>query len=579
MSRRRLIVSQDVDTDVLVVGGGLAGAMAAIRARDFVDKVTLVEKSRVGASGCSTFAAGIYNVCLPPDDDPDLWAREVIECGVYMSDQVWTKLQAERGGGVAELLDRWGDEFGVRVFEKNADGSFVRRQSRGHVHTRHLVVNSLPMMKVLRRQMHRRKVALVERTMITDLVPDADGRIVGAVGFDYRSGEFYLFRAKTIVLAAGGCGFKAAFIGHKNLTGDLQAAAYRRGGVFTNMEQGGSNTCFRHCDIHGMNLFVNVGGKFVNGVGEEFMWAYNPKLGNRALLPELCLAFCREVKEGRGPIYLDATSAGPEDQDLCRKILPETFRVFGRVGVDPFLQRLEWVPVWYGTITTSGGLRIDIRCRTNLPGVYAVGDAAAQPVFGLGLGGVPLAFASVSGYLGGETAAREACGLGDVPLGQSVLERAEDLAQESVAPLTRQRGVTADTLILALQQILFPLEVCYIKEAGRLSAALNQFDALKGQASEMRASDLHDLVKANEVRNMITLGELFLRASLFREESRGYHCREEFPATDNEAWLKWVMLAQEGQAPKLWTEDVPTPLARPEAKRAIPYGVRRDKWQ
>ena len=149
-------------------------------------------------------------------------------------------------------------------------------------------------------------------------------------------------------------------MGHKNLTGDVLAAACRIGVTVQNMENVCSNTCARHFDIHGLNLFVNVGGKLTNGQGEEFMWSYQPDLGNRGRMQDLTLSFCQEVEMGRGPIFMDLTSASKADQALCRKILPETFATFAAAGIDPFSQKIEWMPAFMGTLNSGGGIRIDL---------------------------------------------------------------------------------------------------------------------------------------------------------------------------------------------------------------------------
>jgi succinate dehydrogenase/fumarate reductase flavoprotein subunit len=322
------IAVRKLDTDVLVVGGGLAGLMTAIRARELGAEVLVVDKAKVAKSGCSPFAAGIYNAVLP-EDDPVLWAKEVIEAGDFLNDQEWVSQHARLSYPIITMIDNWGKEQNLTVFERETNGNFVRRKSRGHIYSSHCVVNSLPMMEALWRQAKDRQVGFLERTMVTDLVKD-NGAVIGALGFNHRTGHIYELRARSTVLAAGGCGFKSIFIGHKNLTGDLKAAALRAGAVFKSMEQFESNTCYKGFDIHGMNLMINVGGRFINGRGEEFMPRYDPKLGNRALLSELALAFCQEVKAGRGPIYLDVTAASPEDRKLCRKILPETFKAWDR---------------------------------------------------------------------------------------------------------------------------------------------------------------------------------------------------------------------------------------------------------
>jgi succinate dehydrogenase/fumarate reductase flavoprotein subunit len=529
----------------------------------------LVDKAKVSKSGCSPFAAGIYNAVFP-EDDPDLWMKEVIESGDFLADQEWVKLQAQTGFTVVQLMDEWGKHFNLPIFEKDDQARFQRRKSRGHVHSSHCIINALPMMEAMRRKAAADGVQIIDRSMITDLLL-ADGAALGAAGFDCRTGQIMQFLARAVILAAGGCSFKSIFVGHKNLTGDAQAAALRAGALFRSMEQTNSNTCYRGFDIHGMNLMVNVGGRFLNGQGDEFMWKYSPKLGNRALLPELVLAFCHEVKAGRGPIYLDVTSAKPEDQKLCRKILPETFRAWDRSGINPFQTKVEWVPAFGGTRGTSGGVEIDTQTHTSIANLFAAGDATAVAPASAGLGGIPLAYASVSGYQAGEAAGKLAAAGPDIP---KDVTGWEEVVSRFVSPLLKTKGVLPDKLIYDLQSRLFPYDVCYLKSRPRLIKALTEIDELKNQLTDLWAPDIHQLVKANEAVNMLLIAEAILRSALFREESRCYHFREDYPLQDNKNWLKWVTIKLEEGQFNLATKDIPTPYCRPSEEYSRPKGTK-----
>ncbi|MEE8449486.1 MAG: FAD-binding protein, partial [Thermodesulfobacteriota bacterium] len=546
-----------IEADVLVIGGGIAGLLAAIRAREFTDRVVLVDKAKVGRSGCSPFAAGIYSIFFP-DDDLSVWLKEMAINGDFLNDQEWSKLLCLTSHRVASLIDGWAKHARRSVFDKDSSGQLIRKKSRGHIHTHHCVINALALMDTLVQAARDKGVEFIERVMVTDLLMAVDGRAGGALGFNYLTGDLYSFSARAVILAAGGCGFKSIFLGHKNLTGDMQAAAYRIGAEFKNMEQSGSNTCYKDFDIHGMNLFVNVGGKFINSQGREFMWDYHPVLGSKARLPDLVMAFCREVKEGRGPIYLDLSAASCEGQKLCRRVLPESFKAWDRAGINPFLQPVEWVPSFYGTIATSGGLNIDLEGRTNLKGLFAAGDATYMCSNGsTGLGGTALGFGAASGYVVGERAGKFATQV--PPSG----EPREEHGQERVlGPLLKARGPHPDELILKLQRLLIRVPVVYLKTPEELKRSLADLENLDALAEEAKAEDLHQLVKCHEVKNMIGVARLFLQASLFREESRGFHFREDFPLTDNKNWLKWVCQREVGSELSTWGEDIPLPYVR-----------------
>ena len=198
-----------VKADVLIIGGGLAGTWAGIGAKDEgAEDVLLVDKAYVSRSGQSPFAAGIFTVFDPEEDDADIWMREMVEAGEYLNDQEWIRLLFEKTHILAKRMDDWGARYGKTIFEKTADGKFLRRRSRGHINTKHNVINSLPMMETMRRKLTEVGVRIMDNVMITDLLTEG-GQAIGAIGLSYRDKKSYLFLAKSVVAAASGCGFKS----------------------------------------------------------------------------------------------------------------------------------------------------------------------------------------------------------------------------------------------------------------------------------------------------------------------------------------------------------------------------------
>ncbi|KKM09811.1 hypothetical protein SY88_16575 [Clostridiales bacterium PH28_bin88] len=553
-----------LDTDVLVIGGGAAGCFAAVKAAAQGARVILADKGRVGRSGCSPFAAGAINICLP-EDDPEAWLEEIVVRGEYLNDQEWVRLQLEKAYPLAMELQAWGKERGLVILEEDQQGRLRRRKARGNINTLTAMINALPMMDTLRRKAREKQVSMVERVMVTHLVKDGE-RVAGAVGIGTRTGELFLFRAGAVVLTAGGCGFKAYFIGHQNLTGEGQLMAYRAGAKLRNLDQAMSNTTARDFDIHGLSLMVGSGGRFINAAGEEFMYRYDPQLGSRARLTRLVIGMAMEVEAGRGPIYLDLSPVGSEDRALLQKLLPEGFRAFARLGLDPFSRPVEWMPAFEGTLVHGGGIHIDTRCATGLPGLYAAGDATCSPVHGTwSITGLNLTFAFLSGAIAGEQAAGEALAAGQPPGGGEDLPRQVEIAaRELTAPLRRSGGVEPDQVVSDLLGALIPYPVAYLRSEEALTVALQQVERVRDHClSMLTARDAHGLVKVFEVRSMICLAELVLRSVLFRQESRGFVFRKDFPLTDNVHWLKWVMVGKGERGPEVEAVEFPTPYLPP----------------
>ena len=569
-------VNETIDCDVLVVGGGLAGCLASISARETLgddSRVIIVDKAKISRSGQSSFAAGIYTIFDPEEDDLEQWMEEIVVAGEYLNDQLWCKQFFENSYRVASNIDAWGRSYRKSVFLRDENGRFVRRRSRGHIHTRHNVINSLPMMDTLRKKMLEVGVRIVDRVMVTDLVGSDDG-VQGALGFGYLDNQTYLFKSKATIVSASGCGFKSVYFGHRNLTGDLQAAAYDVGAEFTGMEQFYSNTGAKDYDIHGMNLYVGVGGKFVNALGEEFMWRYHPVLGSRARLQDLVLSFCREVHEGRGPIYLDVTNASEADETLCRSILPETFKLWDRAGLSPFKQKVEWAPAFKGTTAGGGGIKINLNCETNVPGLYAAGDITWIGVHGVySFGGINISYTGVSGDLAGRHAAARAGGTqGPVEISRA---RVKDLLANRLSPLRNVRGITPEEVVDQIQETIIPYEVSYLKTPATIRKAQRQLEEIEAEVlPRIAARSPHELVKANEARSMVKVARMMLAASLVREESRGFHHRVDFPLTDNEKWLKLVVVkGNERGGLDTFLEPVETPFVKPEVTYSSPPGT------
>ena len=128
------------------------------------------------------------------------------------------------------------------------------------------------------------------------------------------------------------------------------------------------------------------------------------------------------------------------------------------------------------------------------------------------------------------------------------------------APLHRQRGVASAELVRAVQDTIAPVGYSIYKSKDRMEEALALVLEAGERVSQLVAIDPHHLAAANEVRAMVLCAEMYYRASLAREESRGWHLREDFPDCDDDAWLKWILLQDKDGHMLLSTEDVP--LAR-----------------
>jgi succinate dehydrogenase/fumarate reductase flavoprotein subunit len=221
-----------------------------------------------------------------------------------------------------------------------------------------------------------------------------------------------------------------------------------------------------------------------------------------------------------------------------------------------------------GNVGYGGGLKINTFCETNLNGLFAAGDATCGPASGVeGFCAYAIPFATTSGAISGIAASEYIKGTEDIsPSPQEVRAFAQELSR----PLNTVDGVEPDYLMLKVQELLFPMDIYLIRHHQRLQQALAKLCELRDEfVPFLKAYDPHYLRMAIEASNMVTCGELFLRAAITRTESRGSHFREDHSAIDNINWLKWIILKEDNGNIRVSTEEIPieTYPLKPERKK------------
>jgi succinate dehydrogenase/fumarate reductase flavoprotein subunit len=568
---------QRLQCDVLVIGGGLAGCWAALRAKDFVDKVVIVEKAAIARSGTTTFTNSM--LAPGPEDKTGSWLQEIVEAGEYLSDQNWVEVLLKEQPLRIEDLARWGAPF-----QRDSEGKLATTPGRGHRNTRLIMCNGHRLMELMKKKVLEKGVNIIERTMIVNLLT-SDGRyptagaVVGAVGFHARNGEFFVCQAKSVVITTGMIDSKLRADYTNNLTGDGPAMAYRAGAELLGMEfcTVGKINCFEtKYRSGGSSLLQGLGARFINAKGEEFVGKYDPVLKNRAKLSWLCQSFARESMEGRGPVYIDMRSFSPETVELVRKLLPTQMEPFIRAGINIRERPIQITPVvCIATPSGQGGIRINTNCQSSIEGLYAAGAAARNLVHGTySIGGINLAFCNVAGYRAGENAGKNAQKAPDFGLNERQIAA---LKQDIFSPLGRKEGVTPDEVFHRFHQITIPSRASMFKTENRIRDVLKQIRALaQEELPELKAVDIHELVKANEARNLVLLSELVFRSALARKESRDTHYRLDYPYRDDIDWLKWVIVKRrDGNEIEVRGEPIPFEKypVKPKERTRIPHPV------
>ncbi len=544
-----------VSTDVLIVGGGVGGLATAIKAKEESPNidVLIVEKQTVGWAGKATKIGGIL-AFLGPQNNADKFVDFQVEtAGFYLNDQDLLYAYVQDSYKAIDQLAEWGAKLA-----RTPDGKLVTQNAFWAPEWSTTFVD-IDLMLPMRAKARKMGAKILNKIHVVDLLTQGK-RVVGAVGFDILNGRFHIFKAKATVLANGSCGYKVRRFWVAG-TGDGIAAAYRAGAEMRNAEYGNlyGHTVYQDTD-GGM-----VGHQFlVNARGENLAQKYMPDAGPAGVfLPvKLAVGLEKEVAEGRGPIFF-APPPGPGREP--RAGLPKLSAWQQRLeakerkyGQPPGTKREIAVPL-HGETSC---IKVDHEMRTNLEGLWAIGDTsyAGSAVAGAVASppgvtpGSGIMYAVISAGWGGPSAARYAAGAAPTEVDAAEVKR---LKEETLAPMQRSQGVLPGEAIATMQDVVAPFKYNLRRSGERLAEALSKVEEVKERLPELKAKDLHYLSKCNEVKSMVLCAELTFRAALMRTESRGFHFREDYPERNDQNWLKWITLRQEGGKAALSTEAIP----------------------
>jgi succinate dehydrogenase / fumarate reductase flavoprotein subunit len=585
-------MSSDIERiayDVVVVGAGGSGLRAAIEARRQGKKTAIISKSLFGkahtvmAEGGCAAAMGNAN----PNDNWQVHFRDTMRGGKFLNNWRMAELHAKEAPDRVYELEAWG-----ALFDRTPEGKISQRNFGGHEFPRLAHVGDRTGLEIIR-TLQQEVVALQQEdavshgdpeamikvfaeTTITRLVKDApvgqqSGRIAGAFGYIRDTGRFVLFEAPAVVLATGGIGktFKVTSNSWE-YTGDGHALALLAGATLINMEfvQFHPTGMVWPPSVRGILVTEGVrgdGGVLRNSEGKRFMFDYVPDVfraqyadteeeadrwytdpdNNRRppeLLPrdEVARAINSEIKAGRasphGGVFLDIASRRPAEYILKR--LPSMYHQYKELAdVDITAEPMEIGPTCHYVM---GGVEVDPDTgATRVPGLFAVGEVSGGMHGSNRLGGNSLSDLIVFGQRSGAGAAAYVSSLdGSSP---SVSDADLDAAQEeALAPLSRDGGESPYGLHSELQQMMNDL-AGLIRRGPELQQALKELPGLRTRFESIAAPGGRAYNPgwhlAQDLRNMLLIAECVAMAALERQESRGGHTREDFPAMSPE-WRK-----------------------------------------
>lgn len=531
-----------IDCDILIIGGGTAGPMAALKAKAANPNanIVLLEKANVKRSGAIAMGMdGLNNAVIPGYATPEQYVKEITIANDGIVDQAPVYKYAQRCYSIIEDLD----SYGIR-FQKTQNGDYDVKKVH-HIGTYVLPMpNGDTVKKALYRQLRKARINISNRYMATRLLT-GDGRVAGAICVNTRTAEFLVVRAKAVILALGAAGrlglpssgYLYGTYENPTNSGDGYALAYHAGAGLANLECYQINPLIKDYNGPACAYVAGPFGAFTaNARGERFIecdyWS-----------GQMMQEFYDELQSGNGPVYLKMNHLAPETVAEIERVLhiverPTRGRFHEGRGTKYSEKMIEMhiSEIGFCSGHSASGVFVDDEARTTLTGLYAAGDMASVPHnYMLG--------AFTNGAVAGEHAAGW---IGDVDFAAFDEEQIVREQERVLAPTRRDDGLPPNQIEYKTRRMvndyLQPPKVTAKMQLAQARLAEIRDDM--GQA--MIARNSHELLRALEASSILDCADMAAAASLYRTESRWglYHNRVEYAGRDNDNWFCHTILTR-----------------------------------
>lgn len=537
-----------IETDLLILGGGAAGCLAAVEAREKAPDldVVVMEKAHIYRSGCLAAGISAINAYLTADETEDTFLRYVDRdtLGITRADLVLS--MAREVNDQTHRVESWG-----LPIPKDEHG---RPLKRGRASIKIIGERIKP---IIGKRAEASGARVLNRVVATGLAVH-DGRVVGAYGLGVRDGRLYVINAKSVLVATGGAAglyrpSNPGMASHRMWyspynTGAGLAMGIRNGAEMTSFE-------FRFIPLRIKDAIAPTGeiaqwlaAEQINARGEEYLEKYYSHLGGRRMTTQDRLyATMMEKRAGRGPCFLDMRRVDPRRIEATVRSYLSMAPAAAMLMADEAEharqgQRMAPIEITGGEPLVVGGhglsgFWIDDKRRTTLDGLWAAGDVA---------GGCPKKYAS-GAFAEAVIAVRDM--IEDVRGRQRLPIPSEGIHQEQTrvfAPLRTVDGIEAFFLEERLQKIMDEyaggVSSHYGYSTGELDLAKLHLARLEEELSSVRASTPHELMLAHEVVDRVTVAQTLVAHMEHRKETR-WHCYQErldYPERDDARWSVFV---------------------------------------
>lgn len=540
-----------IKVDVLIVGGGAAGALASLEAKKYAKKVLVVSKGSSGRSGNTPMAEGGIQASFQMDDSPKDHFTDTMKAGRHINNKELVEILVNMAPKSIKDLENYGVKF-----KKSDKGQYFQYKTSGSSKSRCLWIlgGGSGLVQPIFKSAKNLGVEVFDDVMITKLIT-LENRVCGAVGIDLKTGIFMEIEAKSVVLATGG-NENLYSISDASLdsSGDGVALAYNAGAELIDMEfiQFYPHSLIYPISLKGVIIPEEVyysdlaGGKLINGMGQPFAYKYDSERKEKTTRDILAKAIFTEIIKGRGTInggvIIDLSEGNKEK---LMDLMPALYNYLNMNGIDMMTTNLEVAPSAH---YQCGGIKIDRNSQTGVKGLFAAGECTGGINGANRLSSNALAEAVVFGALAGKNAALHA-----QRISQNVFNK-EQANEEyiKIVNLLRKDGVNGIDVIdvkRELQELMFN-DVGVIRSREGLSKAIEKLKNIKNEKlhkitfKNVNALYNLEMLEYLELCNLVDNALIVANAALFRKESRGNHFREDYPMEDNEKWNRNLIVSQ-----------------------------------
>lgn len=507
-----------LDKDVIVIGAGIAGLFTAIRASEQHSVLMITKKSLLDSN--TRYAQGGIAAVISDEDSPEYHLQDTLIAGAGLCDREAVDVLVHEGPKGVRSLIKMGTQF------DQENGEFALTKEGAHSQRRILHANGdatgFEIVRALSENAKANsKIEVWDDHFVIDLVTQ-DGECCGAI-VQKPNGERLFVRGKATVLCSGGAGQLYRYTTNPEVaTGDGVAIAYRAGAYIRDMEFlqfHPTALCYPGAPRFLISEAVRGEGAILRNIkGERFMERYHEQL---ELAPRdiVARAIVSEMEETKSTfVYIDITHESP---DMVKHRFPTIYEYCLRYGLD---LTTDWIPVAPAMHYMMGGVRTDLNGETNIKRLFACGEVSSTGLHGANR----LASNSLS----------EA-----IVFGRRIVKRIEELPALEAQPHIEKEVERSSAPIQAVFERRLKLQKVMVRYAGlkRSEAGLKKgLEELKRQLPILQSTLTRQ--EEFEFANLLTCAMLTTEAALRREESRGAHYREDFPARDDAGWRKHTVL-------------------------------------